>query len=173
MIRLLPLSLMLASVLLADSVAGVRWTAPAGWKNQGSRPMRAATYAVPAVSGDSEPSECVAYYFGQGQGGSVEANILRWKGQFLGPDGKVAANSKTAEKTVHGFKITTIEAAGEYTGMGGPMAASQSRKPGYRLLGAIVEAPEGSVFFKFTGPAKTVEANRAAFEKMIATLTKS
>jgi len=116
--------------------------------------MRAATYAVPATSGDHEPAECVAYYFGQGQGGSVEANILRWKGRLLGADGKVAANSKTGEKTVHGFKITTIEGSGQYTGMGGPNAAAQSRKPGYRLLGAIVEAPEGSVFFKFTGSSK-------------------
>ena len=40
--------------------------------------------------------------------------------------------------------------------------------PGYPMLGAIVEGPQGSIFFKFTGPAKTVTANQAAFDKMIA-----
>ena len=54
--------------------------------------------------------------------------------------------------------------------MGGPMAASKTVKPGYRLLGAIAEGPEGSVFFKFTGPAKTVTANQAKFETLIASM---
>jgi len=41
---------------------------------------------------------------------------------------------------------------------------------GYRLLGAIAEGPKGSIFINFTGPAKTIEANRAPFEKMIQSL---
>ena len=68
--------------LYAESSAGLKWTAPAGWSNQGSRPMRAATYTVPATSGDHDPGECAVYFFGAGQGGGVEANIARWKGQF-------------------------------------------------------------------------------------------
>jgi hypothetical protein len=52
------------------------------------------------------------------------------------------------------------------------MTKEASKKPGFRLLGAIVEAPEGMVFFKFTGPLKTVAANEAAFEKMIASVSK-
>jgi hypothetical protein len=43
-------------------------------------------------------------------------------------------------------------------------------QPGYRLLGAVVEGRQGSVFFKFTGPAKTVAQNQSAFEKMLSTL---
>ena len=156
----------MAVAFAADSAAGIRWTAPSAWKNEGSRPMRAATYIV------AGGAECVAYYFGPGQGGSVEANILRWKGQFLGPDGKVAP-AKTGQKTIRGFKVATIESTGVYTGMAGPMAASQTRQPDYQLLGAIVEAPEGSVFFKFTGPSKIVEANRAAFDKMLASIAKN
>ena len=42
--------------------------------------------------------------------------------------------------------------------------------PDYRMLGAIVEGPQGSIFIKFTGPAKTVAANRAAFDKMLESL---
>jgi hypothetical protein len=50
------------------------------------------------------------------------------------------------------------------------MAGAGPAKSGYRLLGAIAEGPQGSLFFKFTGPAKTVAANQAAFQKMIQSL---
>jgi hypothetical protein len=54
--------------------------------------------------------------------------------------------------------------------MGGPAAPEGPPKQRYRLLGAIVESPRGSVFFKFTGPAKTVAENQSIFEKMLSTL---
>ncbi len=47
------------------------------------------------------------------------------------------------------------------------MAKPGPAVPGYRLLGAIVEGPNGSVFLKFTGPAATVARNRMAFDKML------
>src|SRR5579884_3610751 len=157
-----------ASVLLwADSAAGVQWTPPSTWKAQGPRPMRAATYAVPAAPGDSEGGECIVNYFGAGQGGPVDANVKRWIGQLQGGE----KNAKTAKRTIHGLNVTTIDVSGTYTGMGGPMAQSQTPKPNYRLLGAIVETQQGSVFFKFTGPAKTVAANQAKFDGMINSIT--
>jgi hypothetical protein len=53
------------------------------------------------------------------------------------------------------------------------MAGAGPAKSGYRLLGAIAEGPQGSLFFKFTGPAKTVAANQAAFQKMIQSLQRA
>jgi hypothetical protein len=155
------------AALLAESAAGVRWTAPAGWTNDGARPMRAATYTIPPAPGDKASAECGVYFFGAGQGGSVEANLERWKGQFKGPDGKVAP-PQIAKRTVHGLAVTIIDTAGEYSGMGGPMAASSTPVPGYRLLGAIVAGPGGNLFVKFTGPAKTIAANQQKFEQMLA-----
>jgi len=153
--------------VLADSVAGLRWAAPADWKNEGARPMRAATYIVAPAAGDQANAECVVYFFGEGQGGSVEANIERWKGQFRTTDGKPAA-AQIAKRTSRGLTITTIDASGDYSGMGGPMARGQSAVSGYRLLGAIVEGPRGNVFVKFTGPAKTMAANQKKFEQLVA-----
>ena len=112
------------------------------------------------------------YYFGPGQGGSVEANVDRWIGQFLQTDGKPSKEAAKVEKrTVHGLKVTTVDVSGAYTGMGGPRAPQGPPKHGYRLLGAVVEGPQGSVFIKFTGPAKTVAQNHSAFEKMLSTLS--
>jgi hypothetical protein len=157
------------AVMLAESAAGLHWTAPAGWKPGPPQTMRAATYAVPAAPGDTAASECVVYFFGAGQGGSVDANIERWKGQFTNA-GKPAA-AVVSKRTAHGIPMTTIDVAGEYSGLGGPLAAS---KPvaGYRLLGAIVEGPGGNIFVKFTGPAKTIAANKAKYDAMLASLAK-
>jgi hypothetical protein len=163
--RICILAFCLVAALHAESVAGLKWTAPSAWSNQGSRPMRAATYIVPPAQGDKESSECAVYFFGTGQGGSVEANMDRWKGQFT-QGGKPAA-AQTQKRTVHGLPLTTIDSSGDYSGMGGPLAGKPTVEPGYRLLGAIFEGPEGNVFVKFTGPAKTVTANQRNFEQLV------
>ena len=149
----------------ADSGAGVGWTMPPSWKAEGQRPMRLATYMV------APGAECGVYYFGSGQGGSVDANLDCWIGQFLQADGKPSkAAAKVAKRTIHGWQATTVDVSGAYTGMGGPTAPAGPAMPGYRMLGAIVEGPQGSIFFKFTGPAKTIDANQAAFDKMLGSL---
>jgi hypothetical protein len=147
--------------LLAESAAGLGWTAPSGWSSEGARPMRAATYRVAPATGDTVAAECGVYFYGSGQGGSVDANIERWKGQFLGPDGKVPP-AKVATRKAGGLAVTMIDTAGAYSGVGG------TSSPGYRLLGAVVEGPGGNVFVKFTGPAKTIGANQQKFEQLLA-----
>jgi len=126
--------------------------------------MRAATYTV-------DDAECVVYFFGAGQGGGIEANVERWKGQFRQPGGK-PVEVKPGKRTIHGLAVTTLDISGEYSGMGGPMAAEKSVKPGYRLLGAILEGPGGNVFLKFTGPAKTIAANQKKFEQLLESFDK-
>ena len=129
--------------------------------------MRAATYNLPPVAGDHDTAECVIYFFGQGQGGSVEANIDRWKSQFRAPGGK-PAEAKIGKRSIHGFPVTTIDTSGEYSGIGGPLAKDTTLKPSYRLLGAIIENPGGNIFIKFTGEAKTMAANQQRFEQLLA-----
>ena len=147
--------------LLADSAAGLKWTVPAGWKNDGtSRPMRAATYIV------AGGAECVVYFFGAGQGGPVQLNLDRWKSQMLSPEGKTAP-AKIAKRTVHGLTVSTIDSTGAYTGMGGPMPTSPTVEKNYRLLGAIIEGPGGNIFIKFAGPSREVTANVAKFEQLV------
>jgi hypothetical protein len=129
--------------------------------------MRAATYSVAPAPGDSAAAECAINYFGPGQGGSVDANIERWKGQFKGAGGKPPATA-VRRTQARGLTITIVEATGDYTGMGGPMAAAATIAPGYRLLGAIVEGPAGNVFVKLTGPARTIAANQQKFDALMA-----
>jgi hypothetical protein len=167
---LLAAALVISSTTVsAESAAGIRWTAPAGWKAEAPRPMRAATYTIAPAAGEAAGAECVVNYFGPGQGGGIDANVERWKSQVLGPDGKPAP-AKVERRTVRGVPITIVDASGSYTGMGGPMATSSKPMPGYRLLGAIAEGPGGSVFFKLTGPAKTMAAEQKQFEQLLASI---
>ena len=149
------------------TVAGVKWTVPARWTAQPERPMRVATYTVPAAEGDQDPGECVVSFFGSGQGGPVEMNIGRWKGQFENPE-EIGRTSTE----VNGMPVTTVELAGTYLSPGGPMMQSTGKKENTRLLGAVITAPEGMVFFKMTGPSKTIEAGRKEFHAMVNSLSK-
>jgi hypothetical protein len=146
-------------------VAGVQWTVPARWKQQPPRQMRIATYSVP--EGDGEEGECAVFYFGSGQGGDVAGNISRWASQFEG-----APAPEQSSKVVNGLKVTMVSLAGSYLAPAGPMMQSQGKRENYRLLGAIVEAPEGSVFFKFTGPANTVRAAEGEFNALVNSLSR-
>src|SRR5262245_27998711 len=66
---LLSLALAAAPGTPEGSAGGVRWTVPAGWQASAERPMRVATYTIPAASG-GEAGECGVFFFGRGQGGS-------------------------------------------------------------------------------------------------------
>ena len=166
-------SLFSATLALGGSVSGISWQEPERWSAQPQRPMRAATYAIPAAPGDSEGGECVVYYFGPGQGGGVEANVKRWIGQFQAPDGGPADKlAKRSQKTVNGIEVTLLELTGTYLFKPFPMAPQATEKPGYRMLAAIAEGDDAPVFFKLTAPMKTAAAAEAEFEKMIGSLSR-
>jgi len=148
------------------SAAGITWTAPASWKVGGERPMRVTSYAI-GPSG--KEADCAVFYFGPGQGGAVDANLERWIGQFGQPDGSESRKAaKIDHHTIAGLRVTTIDLSGVYlASMGGPMSGKSEPQPGYRLLGAIVEAPEGPVFFKLTGPEATVVKALDDFQQLV------
>ncbi|MEZ5361088.1 MAG: hypothetical protein R2748_01800 [Bryobacterales bacterium] len=135
--------------------------------------MRAASYKIPAAAGDSEGGECIVYYFGPGQGGSVEANVERWIGQFQAPDGGPADKlAKRSQKTINGIPVAFLDLTGTYLFKPFPMAPQATKKPGYRMLAAIAQGKDAPVFFKLTAPAKTAAAAESAFQAMVASLAK-
>ena len=143
----------------------LRAPVPPNWTSQPpTSSMRLAQFRVPAASG-SDGAEFVVFYFGQGQGGSVDANIARWQSQFSSPDGKPVKPTIQRFK-VGGMPVTVAEFTGSYArsvGMGGAGPA----KPDQTLLSAIVETPKGNLWFQLHGPRATVRANREAFLAMV------
>jgi len=152
---------------ILNAVAGLKWSIPSNWNVLPPRQMRVATYGVPIVGAENEPTECGIFYFGADAGGSVDANIERWEGQF-----ETSSKPSRASKEVNGLPVTVVQIAGAYLSPGGPMMQSQGKKEDFRLLGAIVSGPEGPVFFKLTGPSKSVAAVEKDFTAMINSLAK-
>jgi hypothetical protein len=150
-----------------NDVAGIHWTVPQGWTSQPRQQMRAATYAVPSPKDGVEGGDCGVFYFGNGQGGTVQDNLNRWISQF-----EKGGKHEFSSKEINSLKITTIQIVGTYFAPSGPMMASQEKKANYKLLGAIVESPAGLVFFKLTGPTQTIDASEPAFNQLLNSLAK-
>jgi hypothetical protein len=150
-----------------DGSPGLEWKVPSGWKTLEARSMRLATYGIPAAAGDAEGAECAVFYFGPSQGGGVQENLDRWVGQFEHP-----TNPTRSQAEVAGLPVYHVSVKGDFLAPSGPMMQSSGTKKGYMLHGAIVEGPAGRVFFKMTGPEKTVLAASRDFEDMLKTLRK-
>lgn len=138
-----------------ETLAEFEVAVPKEWeKGQPSGMMRMAQWVVPGPGGDAE---LVVYRFKGGAGG-VEANMTRWKGQFTPPEGKSIDDVATQnEKTVGALTLHTLDVTGHYTAAMMPGAAEKHDKKDHRMLAAIVEGSGDPLFFKATGPAKTLE----------------
>jgi hypothetical protein len=140
------------------AVGELRSKAPDGWTaEKPTSDMRVAQYKLPKVAGDGEDALLVVYYFGEGQGGSPQANIDRWINQIKQPDGAPSKErAKTETLTVNGLQVSTVDVLGNYSGGMSPDSAPVDSKSIYRLRAAIIDTPKGSYFVKLTGPEKTV-----------------
>jgi len=146
---------------------GISWTVPPGWSAGAEKPMRLATYIIDPEGDDTDSAECAVFHFGSASGGTVQDNLVRWAGQFEQPDGSNSMEKADIDSlTVNGLTITTIDLTGDYL-VSGAMMQVTGKKSGYRMLGAILEGPEGSVFFKLTGPENTVNSAKDGFNALL------
>ena len=158
-----------ADVATAFPIAGgtLSLEAPEGFERvQPKSGMIEAEFAVPS-DGELPAGRMTV----MGAGGTIEANIDRWCGQFTQPDGG-ETKAKLTKKSfkVAGCSVTVVDIPGTYLDQpGGPFAGGPTvKRPDYRMLAAIVETPgEGNYYVKFYGPAATVERHAAGFQKMV------
>lgn len=145
----------------ALEVAGLRAPKPATWVwTKPTMQFRTLQYAVPGEGDSTKGAELIVSVFVSGDGGPIDANITRWASQFR--VGDTPPTPKRAQKEVGPLKVELVELAGDYMAMGAAAA-----KKDFLQLAAIVQAEGRNVFFRLVGPTETVEANRAAFEKLI------
>jgi hypothetical protein len=147
-----------SSARLQNTAGELRYKVPDGWTvEKPTSDMRVAQYKLPRAEGDAEDALLIIYYFGQGQGGSAQANIERWINQIKQPDGQPSQErAKTDTLTVNGLQINTVDVTGNYSGGMSPDSAPVNNKSIYRLRAAVIDTPKGSYFVKLTGPEKTV-----------------
>jgi hypothetical protein len=149
----------------ADQAPAITWKVPARWTvAPNPNQMRLATYRVPAAESDADGAEATVAR----AGGTAEANIQRWLGQF-----DEAGQDTRADKTVRGLKVTIVEVSGTYTGGAMIPGTAPASHPGWALIGAIVETKGSPYFFKLIGPRATVRATRPSFDALIDSITPS
>ncbi len=131
--------------------------------------MRLSQYRLPGVNGKADA--VMAEFHFPGTGGTVEANLQRWYGQFKQPDGSPTAHhAQRKEFEVNGMKVVVVYVTGTYLqSASGMMMGDVQEKPGYAMLAAIAETPAGPWFFKAVGPQETINHWRPAFEKFVQT----
>jgi hypothetical protein len=145
----------------AGQEGSLQFDVPASWQSEPpANDMRMAQATIPGPGG---PGSLVVFFFGQGGGGGVEANIQRWIDQM-----EVPAGSNPAPETfdANGYRVTWIDVSGTLKPSGMGMGPT-TEQPGSRLLGAVVEGPGGPWFFKATGPGSTLSAERDNFLGML------
>jgi hypothetical protein len=142
-------------------VAGFRAPKPASWVwTKPSMQFRTLQYTVPGEGDSTKQAELIVSVFVAGDGGPLDANIDRWRGQFR-QEGKPVEAIRSS-KTVGPLKVELVELEGEFMAMGAPAPKANTLQ-----LAAIVQAEGRNVFFRLVGPKETVEANRAAFDAMV------
>jgi len=147
------------SVTLLDITSSV----PADWvASEPSSGMRLLQFTVPS-DGAGESAQLVVYYFGPGQGGSLEANVARWSSQFSTDDGPVEPVITPLDGNL---PATLVELTGSYArGVGiGPVGDAL---PNRTLLAGVVETPRGNLYPQLHGPADLVAKHRADFVRFI------
>ncbi len=153
----------------STTVAGVTFAAPSHWKNLEASGMRQAQFRLPALQGDTAEAEVNVFYFGPQSGGGVQANLDRWIGQITLKNGSDPATAiERGTFTANGMPGHVVSLNGSYNSGGGrPMGGEGQMLPGYRLVGVVLEGPQGSVFFKLTGPETTARVMEGDLMRMV------
>ena len=145
----------LPSITLPKPVAWT-WVKP-------SMQFRTLQYQV-CNSGPGKVAPCadlIVSVFKLGDGGSVDANIGRWKNQFQNADGSPAEPTRS-QRVVAGASVTRVDLKGAWKGMGMGEAQNNSEQ-----LAAAIELPQETIYIRMVGPESTVEAARKDFEAMV------
>jgi len=155
----------------AFHVGGLKFTIPSKWVSVPvDNPARAGQWNVPPPRGQTGGSgEVVAFYFGQGIGGTAKENIDAWTGTMFNTEGRPAA-AEVKDREAGGCKISQVIALGTYRQVVPLAGMPPVSKPGYGLIGAVVENAQGNIYWRFTGPEALVTANLPLFNKIIDSL---
>lgn len=144
-----------------------RAAAPAAWRRV--PPSSAYRLAQFVVDGEAGGAEAAVFHFGGRDGGSAEANIARWSGQFSGADGRPVAPAVRRYATPAGPATSALLEGTYARGVGsGPQGEG---RPGQALYAVVVEADAGRLIFQLWGARAVVLAQRGALDALIAGMT--
>jgi hypothetical protein len=147
---------------------GMQSQTPADWVEEASTSrFRLKQFRLQATGDDKENAELIIFFFGTGQGGSVEQNHQRWKGMFVPPEGRrIEDVAKVSHFKLGKVPVTMLDVHGTYLFRSRPFdpVSETARRPNYRMLAAVIESEKGPYFVRLVGPAATVASYAKGFE---------
>jgi hypothetical protein len=154
---------------------GMTGTAPADWK--GSEPtneMRKAQFKLEKEKGDGEDADLVV--FSLPGGGGIDANLKRQEAKFKLPDGVKKEDAiKVEDAKVGEYKGKYQDIKGTLLFKAAPFDpnAKTMEKEKFRQLYVIFEdADKATIAIVLTGPEKTVEKHKKAFDEFVKSFKK-
>jgi hypothetical protein len=146
-------------------LAAITLTAPKAWpRKQPRSSFIQAEFELPRAKGDEADGRLTVTT----AGGSIEANITRWKGQFNGAQD----NAHEEQIEVGGIKATLVDLSGDFNDQPGPFAPAVKRSD-YRMIAAIIPVNGQLHFVKGVGPKKTMAAHAEEIKTFIRSVKKS
>ena len=142
------------SVPAADVVAKPTWTVPAGWQEGELAQFLIARYVI---KGDGAATATVNVSQLAGDGGGLLANVNRWRQQLGVTPITEADLAKLATIDAAGAKATLVEISGTNPRFGRPA----------RLVGVVLPLGGQTWFYKLTGDAGVVAAQKAALIQFV------
>lgn len=140
----------------------IRLTPPDGWvRKPASSGFVAAEFTLPRAEGDDRDGRLTVSV----AGGSIVANVDRWRGQFGGKPERESEDAQIIADT----NVTFVDYSGTFNDSMGPFAPGVQRE-GYRMIGAIIPVGTQLHFVKAYGPEKTMEQHHEAFDAFLQTL---
>ena len=98
---------------------------------------------------------------------SVEQNIERWRGQV---ELAIGTAEKSISLEVNGLKISGVDLRGRYAGQNMPGAPAQPPIDRARMLAVAIEGSGDPYYFKFVGPARSVDVWVSAWDALLSKL---
>ncbi len=153
-------------------VGNLKFTIPSRWQiEMVESPARGGQWHVPPLHPDSEGGEVVAFYFGPGSdgkpvGGTAKENIEAWIGTMFNAEGHPAA-AEIKHHDIAEFKISQVVIFGTYNQVISLPGVPPVLKSNYGLLGAVIENPQGNIYWRFTGPEPLITASLPLFNKIL------
>ncbi len=125
---------------------------PPGWQQIAPSEFRDPNFVI----GMNGEIECYVSVL-RGTGGGLQTNANRWRGQMGRAPFTDEEFAQQPRARVLGSEAVIVDFSGDFSGMGG------ETKPGYRLVGALIQTPESAIFIKMTGPDAAVESEKDNF----------
>ena len=140
------------------TAAGLTLSVPPTWRQQKpSSSMRVMQFGLPAAEAADAPELAVFRFPG---GGSVDANVQRWIGQFR-PEGRT---SKVTTGSARGRDYVVVDVTGTYNKpIGPPMRRKSTPVSGQRMFAVILQPDDGGglYFLKAVGGRAAIAAAAA------------